>query len=72
MINVQNTDDDVCFKWCLVRYFNSADHNPRRTTKADKDFANRLDFKDLKFPVKIRDICKIETKRIPSLLETFY
>ena len=28
------------------RYLNSADHNPRRTTKADNDFANRLDFKD--------------------------
>ena len=35
------------------------DHNPRRTTKADKDFARKLDFKNMKFPVRIRDIYKI-------------
>ena len=39
--------------------FNPADHNLRRTTKADKDFVKRLDFKDIKFPVKIRGIDKI-------------
>ena len=27
--------------------------------KADKDFANRIDFKEIKFPVKIRDVHKI-------------
>ena len=62
MINIQNTDDNECFKWCLVRYLNPADHNPRRITKVDKDFAKRLDFKDIKFPVKTRDIHKIEKK----------
>ena len=62
LINIQNTDDNKCFKWCLVRYLNPADHNPRRNTKADRDFAKRLDFKDIKFPVKTRDIHKIEKK----------
>ena len=37
---------------------NPADHNPRRITKADKTFAESLDFKEMKFPVKIRDIEK--------------
>ena len=60
LINIQNIDDNECFKWCLVRYLNPADHNLRRITKADKDFAKRLDFKDKKFPVKVRDIRKIE------------
>ena len=63
MINVQNIDENECFKRCLVRYLIPADHNPRRITKADKDFAKRLDFKDIKFPVKIRDIHKIEKKK---------
>ena len=36
------------------------DHNPRRITKADKGFANKLDFENIKFPLKIRDIHKIE------------
>ena len=60
LINIQNIDE--CFQCCLVRYLNPADHNPRRITKADKDFAKRLDFKDIKFPLKIRDIHKIEKK----------
>ena len=43
-------------------YLNSTDHNPRRITQADKDFAKKLDFKDIQFPVKIRDTHKIEKK----------
>ena len=55
-------DDSECFKWCLVRYLNLADHHPARITKADKDFAKTLDFKDINFPVRIRDIRKIKKK----------
>ena len=58
LIIIQNTDDNECFKWCLVRYLNPADHNPRRITKGDKDFAKRLDFKDMKFPVKLAKLKK--------------
>ena len=46
LINVQNIDDNKCFKWCLVRYLHLVDHKPRRITKIDKDFAKKLDFKD--------------------------
>ena len=62
LINIQNIDDNECVKWSIVRYFNPADHNPRRVTKADHDFARKLYFKDIKLPVKIRDIQKIEKK----------
>ena len=62
LINIQITDDNEYFKWCLVRYLNHADQNPRRITKADKDFGKRLDFKYSKFPVKIRDIHKLGKK----------
>ena len=62
MINIQNTDYNECFKWSLVRYFNPANHYPTRIIKGDKDFAKKLDFKDIKFPVIIRDIHKIEKK----------
>ena len=67
LINIQNTDDNECFKWCLVRYLNTADHNPRRFTKTDKDFARTLDFKDIKFAVKIKDIQQIEKKNSLSI-----
>ena len=47
---------------CLVRFLNS-NQIPRRTTKADKYFGKRLDFKDIKLQVKIRDIHKIKKKK---------
>ena len=31
-------------------------------TKADKEFAEKLDFKDINFPLKIKDIHEIEKK----------
>ena len=62
MIDIQNIDDNECFKPCLFRSLNPADHNSTRIAKADKDFAKKLDFKDIKLPVKIRDIDKIEKK----------
>ena len=62
-MNIQNIDDNERFKWCLVKYLHPADHHPARITKADKNFAKELDFKDKKFPVKIRAIHKIEKKR---------
>ena len=46
----------------MVRHLNPAGHNQRRITKAKKDFVKRLDFKDIKFPAKIRDVHKIEKK----------
>ena len=62
MIDIQNIDDNECFKWCLVRYLNPADHNPIKIPKSDKDFAKRYDFKDIKLPVEIKDIHKIKKK----------
>ena len=59
MINIQNIDDNECFKWSIVRYLNPAYHHPARITKAEKDLAKNLDFNDIKFPVKIKDIHKI-------------
>ena len=41
LINVQNIDDNECFKWSIVRYL-----NPARITKADKEFAKKVGFKE--------------------------
>ena len=72
MINIQNIDDAESFKWCLIRYLNPGDNNPRRIRKTDEDFAKRLDFKDITFPVKIRDIHKIEKKQNNSIGVSFF
>ena len=47
---------------CLVKYLNPIDHNPKRITKVDKLYGDKLDFKDIKFPAKVRDIQKLERK----------
>ena len=52
-ISLQNIDDNECFQWGLVKI-----------TKADHEFPKKLDFKDIKFPVKFRVVCKIEEKKI--------
>ena len=62
LINIQNIDDNECFKWCLVRYLNPENHHPARIAKAGKDFAKTLDFVDTNFPIEIRDIHKMENK----------
>ena len=62
LINIQNIDDKKCFKWSIVRYLNLADRIPAGIRKADKEFVKKLDFKYIKFPVKIRDIHQIEKK----------
>ena len=42
-----------------------ADHHPARITNPDKNFAKELSFKDIKFPVKITEIHKIQKKICP-------
>ena len=59
---MENTDNNECFKWRLVRYLNPTDHYPERIIKGGKDFAKKLYFKDIKLPVKVRDVHKIEKK----------
>ena len=44
--------------WCLVRYLFPVDQNPKRIAKANKDFAKKLDS---------RDIHKIEKKNSISI-----
>ena len=48
-------------------YLHLVDKNPERIGKIDKNLARKLDFKDIKFPVKIRDIRKIEKKIVNSI-----
>ena len=51
------------FNYLLVRYLHPANHHPPRIKKSVKNFfARELDFKDIKFPIKIRDIHNFETK----------
>ena len=63
MINNQNIDDNEYWKWWLVSYLHPADSHPAKIKKAGKYFAKRTAFRDIKLPVKIRFIHKIEKKK---------
>ena len=67
LITIQNFDDNQCFKWCLMRYLHPVDHHPARIRKVDRMFEEELDFTDKKFPIKIRDIHRIEKKNCISI-----
>ena len=57
---IQNLDDNEYFELCLVRYLYPPDRNPATSTKDDKGFAEKIDFKGMEVYVKIRDINEIE------------
>ena len=63
LINIPNGDNNKCLKWCLVGYLNSSDYHPALIRKIDKIFRRKLDFKDTKFPVMIRNNHQIERKK---------
>ena len=67
LINIQNTDDNECFRRCFVRYQNLANYQAARIPKADKEFAKKLGFKNKKFPVKIRHIREKEKNNSISI-----
>ena len=52
LINIQNINDNECFKWFLIRYLHPTDHNPKIIRKVHKLCGDNFDFKDIKFPVK--------------------
>ena len=66
-INIQNIDDNECFKWSLASCLNAADHHPARISKADNACLRKLDFKDIEYPEKIRDFQKIKKKNSSSI-----
>ena len=59
---INESDIDYVFQSIYATIIRSSDHHPSRITKAAKDFAKMLDFKDINFPVNIRDIHQIEKK----------
>ena len=61
-INIQTFNDNQCFKCCLIKYLNPFDHHPARITTVHRMLESKLDFKDKKFPFKIRDSHKIEKR----------
>ncbi|CAB3980720.1 Gastrula zinc finger, partial [Paramuricea clavata] len=59
LINIENADDDECFRWCHVRHLRPG-QRATKITRSDRKFAKTLNYNGIKFPVRIDDIPKIE------------
>ena len=59
MINIKNENDNECFRWCYLAYLFSDEINPQRISKYKK-YINKVKYDRIDFPVKIKDIPKIE------------
>ena len=58
LLNIQNINHNKCYELHLVIYLHPVDHHVAGIRKVDKNFADELDPKDIKFPIKIRDILR--------------
>ena len=60
IINIKN-EDDKCFLWSVLRYLHPVQKNGERINYFKK-YENDLNFKEINFPVKVKDIQKFENK----------
>ena len=60
LINIENRDDDQCFRRCHVRHLEPKSKRASNITSSDRKTAAGLDYAGVSFPVKIDDIPKIE------------
>ena len=65
IINPQNKTDNQCFMWCHLIYLDAIGRinigaNKNRIS-ALKKHINQVDYTDIEFPVKLRQVSKIET-----------
>jgi len=54
----ENKTDNQCFKWCIARALNPVKDHPERITGKLEEQAETLNFKNISFPVKLKDIDK--------------
>ena len=62
--NIKN-EDDKCFLWSVLRYLHPVQKNGERMSDLKK-YENDLNFKQINFPVKVKDITKFENQN-PNL-----
>ncbi|CAB0044872.1 unnamed protein product [Trichogramma brassicae] len=60
-VNVQNFDDNFCFKWAILAALYSDKKKPHKERiEQYKKFENELNFSGIEFPMKLKDIPKFE------------
>lgn len=59
IVNVQNGEDNYCFKWAILASIYKRISNPHRLRNY-LPYENELDFTGIDFPVKLKDVRKFE------------
>ena len=62
IINIKN-EDDKCFLWSVLRYLHHVQKNGERINDLKK-YENDLNFKEINFPLKVKDITKFENNNL--------
>ena len=57
--SIQCTDFE-CFRWCHIRHLNPQAKDPQRIKKADRKMVEKLNYEGIDFPVRIKDVKRIE------------
>ena len=58
-INIQNKNDNKCFRWCHLAFLFSVKQNAEHISKY-KEHIDKVKYDKINFPVKLKDIPKIE------------
>ena len=59
MINIENKNDNECFRWCHLAFLFPPKNHPERISKY-KEHTDKIKYNKINFPVKLKDIPKIE------------
>ena len=59
LVNLKN-DENECFRWCHIRYFNPQEKDPQRIKKSNKRMVEDLNYQDTEFSVSAKDYTKTE------------
>ena len=59
LINIKN-EDNQCFRWCHIRHLNPQDVHSERIKQSDRQYIEKLNYNNIKFPVTTKQYNKIE------------
>ena len=60
VINIKNTTDNECFKWCITRAMNPIGKNQNLITKKLREQSKIFDWTGVNFPTSFEDISRFE------------
>src|SRR6201990_2988539 len=67
LINIQNKNDNECFKWCIARSDCLDEGHLHRLSTRIKEVSKNYNWKGIKFPVQLKQINKFENQNDVSI-----